>query len=575
MEDIRIGVYICWCGTNISKNVDVERVAAETGKLHGVVVARDYKYMCSDPGQDLMVKDIQELNLNRVVVAACSPRIHEMTFRKALEKARLNPYLFQMANIREQVSWVHDDREMGTQKAIDLVTGAVKRVRWQEALNKRSVKVNPATMVIGGGIAGLTAAREIARTGRTVFLVEKGKILGGMMKQINRTFPNLDQASEYLNPIIEEVSSHPHIQVYLNSQLVKLSGYVGNFMGTVNHQGTQSELEFGNIIVATGLKPFNPTPLLSYAYKKLPNIITSVEFEEMLSHGFIRLDSRQEPKHVAIIHCVGSRNPDYLPYCSRTCCQTALKYANQIMDLRPKTHVYQIYTDMRAMSRGCEEMYAKTAKRGVMFLMYDPKGKLPYIRETEENEKTGLVIEMKELLSGEKIEIPADLVILMVGMEAQETSKQLGQILGISQGSNSFYIEKHPKLDPVATTTDGVFIVGSCQAPKEISDSASQAKAAAARILAMINNGSVEVEVITSSVSEEICCGCQTCVRVCPYGAIGYIKEKKVSNVNEVICKGCGTCASSCPTGAIRSRHFTEKQILAQIEGVMLQLLEA
>jgi len=574
MEDIRIGVYICWCGTNISKNVDVERVAAEAGKMNGVVVARDYKYMCSDPGQDLMVKDIQELNLNRVVVAACSPRIHEMTFRKALEKAGLNAYFFQMANIREQVSWVHDDREKATQKAIHLVTGAVKRVRWQEALNKRNVKVNPATLVIGGGIAGLTAAREIARTGRTVFLIEKGKILGGMMKQINRTFPNLDPASMYLKPIIEEVSSHPHIQVYLNSQLVKLSGYVGNFMGTVNHQGTQSEIEFGNIIVATGLKPFNPTSLESYAYKRLPNIITSVEFEEMLSRGYIRLDSRQEPKHIAIIHCVGSRNPDYLPYCSRTCCQTALKYANQIKDLLPKTHVYQIYADMRAMGKGCEEMYSRTANRGVMFLMYDQKGKLPYIREAGKNDKTGLVIEMKELLSREKIEVPADLVILMVGMEAHETSRELSQVLGISRCSNNFYIEKHPKLDPVATTTDGVFIVGSCQAPKEISDSASQAKAAAARVLAMINNGSVEVEVITSTVREEICCGCQTCVHVCPYGAISYVKEIKVSNVNEVICKGCGTCASACPTGAIGSRHFTEKQILAQIEGVMLQLLE-
>ncbi|MFA5814047.1 MAG: CoB--CoM heterodisulfide reductase iron-sulfur subunit A family protein [Bacteroidales bacterium] len=574
MEEIRIGVYICWCGTNIAKNVDVERVAAEAGKLQGVVVARDYKYMCSDPGQDLMVKDIQEMNLNRIVVAACSPRIHEMTFRKALEKAGLNPYLFQMANIREQVSWVHDDREKATLKAIDLVTGAVKRVRWQEALNKRSVKVNPATLVIGGGIAGLTAAREIARTGRIVFLVEKEKSLGGMMKKINRTFPNLDEASKYLNPIIEEVSSHPHIQVYLNSQLVKLSGYVGNFIGTVNHRETQSELEFGNIIVATGLKPFKPVPLSNYAYQRLPNIITSVEFEEMLRHGYIRLDSRQEPKHVAIIHCVGSRNPDFLPYCSRTCCQTALKFANQIKDLLPKAHVYQIYADMRSMSKGCEEMYSKTAKRGVMFLMYDQKGKLPYIHEAGKNEKTRLVIEMKELLSGEQVEVPADLVILMVGMEAQETSKQLSQVLGISRCSNNFYIEKHPKLDPVATTTDGVFIVGSCQAPKEISDSASQAKAAAARVLAMIYKGSIEVEVITSSVREEICCGCQTCVHVCPYGAIEYLKEKKVCSVNEVICKGCGTCASACPTGAIGSRHFTEKQILAQIEGVMLQLLD-
>lgn len=570
MEEIRIGVYICWCGTNIAKNVDVERVASEVKNIPGVVIARDYKYMCSDPGQDLIVNDIEENRLNRVVVAACSPRIHEPTFRKALEKAGLNGYLFQMANIREQVSWVHDDRELATQKALALVTGAIQRVKWQEALNKRVVNIHPATLVIGGGIAGMAAAREIARADKPVFLVEREKQLGGIMARIDQTFQTFDSASKVIKPMIEELTTHPGVQIFLNSEVSALSGYVGNFKAVIDHRESQSELEFGNIIVATGLKTFRPTPLANYGYERLPDVLTSLEFEEMLRNGHIRLKNRKEPRHIAIIHCVGSRSADYLPYCSRMCCRTALKFANQIKDHLPSAHVYELYTDMRAMGNGSEELYQKTAGRGVMFLMYDPAARLPFVLKNENRKESALIIELRERLSGKSVEVPADMVILMTGMESHETAKELGHTVGISVDSNGFYIEKHPKLDPVATTTDGVFVVGNCQAPKEINDSVSQAQAAAARVLGMINNGSVEVEVITSHVNELICCGCQTCVKVCPYGAIEFQKDKKVSYVNEMVCKGCGTCTTACPTGAIRSRHFTEEQILSQIEGVMV-----
>ncbi|MFH0760456.1 MAG: CoB--CoM heterodisulfide reductase iron-sulfur subunit A family protein [Bacteroidota bacterium] len=570
MEEIRIGVYICWCGTNIAKNVDVERVAAEVRNIPGVVIARDYKYMCSDPGQDLIVTDIAENRLNRVVVAACSPRIHEPTFRKALEKAGLNGYLFQMANIREQVSWVHDDREQATHKALALVTGAIQRVKWQEALNKRVVNIHPATLVIGGGIAGLAAAREIARADKPVFLVEREKHLGGIMARIDQTFQTFDSASKVIKPMIEELTTHPGVQIFLNSEVASVTGYVGNFKAVIDHKESQSELEFGNIIVATGLKPFKPTPMANYGYERLPDVLTSLEFEEMLRNGHIRLKNRKEPRHIAIVHCVGSRTADYFPYCSRVCCRTALKFANQIKDQLPSAHVYELYTDMRAMGNGAEELYMKTAARGVMFLMYDPAARLPFILKNEKKKESALIIELRERLSGKNVEVPADMVILMTAMESHDAAKNLGHTVGISVDSNGFYIEKHPKLDPVATTTDGVFVVGNCQAPKEINDSVSQAQAAAARVLGMINNGSVEVEVITSHVNELICCGCQTCVKVCPYGAIEFQKDKKVSYVNEMVCKGCGTCTTSCPTGAIRSRHFTEEQILSQIEGVMV-----
>jgi heterodisulfide reductase subunit A len=272
---------------------------------------------------------------------------------------------------------------------------------------------------------------------------------------------------------------------------------------------------------------------------------------------------------VAIIHCVGSRNEDFHEYCSRTCCGTALKYANQVRSALPHAGVYNLYADMRSFSKGCEELYTKTSQRNIMFLMFDPKNDLPVITEAKKKDGCKLLISMKELLSGEQIEVPADLVVLMTAMEARDGAKEIGHEVGISMCGNHFYIEKHPKLDPVATTTDGVFIVGACQGPKDIPDSITQAWAASARVLAGICRGKVAVEVTTAVVNEDICCGCQTCITVCPYTAITFNEEKKVSVVNEVLCKGCGTCGSACPTGAIRSRHFTDLQILSQIEGML------
>ncbi len=554
--------------------VDVQSVVREIAKMDDVVVAKDYKYMCSDPGQELIIKDIKENKLNRIVVSACSPRIHELTFRKALENSGLNPYLFQMANIREQVSWVHTDRGKATQKALSLVKGAVNRVRYHEPLEKRRVDVNPATLIIGAGISGMTAALELARAGKPVVIVEREREIGGQLRHINRTFNDFLPTSDFLQPIMDEVRHHPRIRLYTQAELAELQGYIGNFEATIHVEQKELNVAIGNIIVASGLKTFEPSGLTNYGYGRLPNVITSLELEKGLAKGEIRTRNRKVPKSIALIHCVGSRNPETHEYCSRTCCMTALKLSNQLIDQLPETQVYHLYADMRSMGKGSEELYTETSRKSAMFLMYDQLSKLPYVRKAEAGDPANLLIEMHELLSGEHIEIPVDLIVLMVGVEAHESAKRLGQQVGISLCGNEFYIEKHPKLDPVATTTDGVFVAGTCQSPKDIPDSISQAKAAAGRILGMINFGSVEVEVTTAQVNEEICCGCQTCIRVCPYGAISFLEEKNVSNVNEVLCKGCGTCSTSCPTGAIKSRHFTEEQILSQIEGVMSQLIE-
>lgn len=571
MEKPRIGVYVCWCGTNIAKMVDVEAVTEEIGKLPNVVIAKNYKYMCSDPGQDMIIKDIKEHKLDRVVVSACSPRIHELTFRKALENGGINPYLFEMANIREQVSWVHEDREEATRKAKSLIKAAVTRVNYHEPLDKRSVEINPATLVIGGGVSGIAAALEIADSGRKVFLVERSARLGGHAAELDLLYPYLNSAGQMLNPMIERVRNHQNIGLFMESEVGEIYGYVGNFEATiVPEKGKEVELKFGNIIVATGLKPFDPSEIEEYGYGKLPDVVTSVEFEKMLAGGRLETKAGHIPQNIAIVHCVGSRNEKYHPYCSRTCCMTALKFSNQIRSALPEANIFELYADMRAFGKGCEELYAQTSRKNVMFLMFDQKEGLPVIRKADPGDDGSMVIDMTEQLSGgEAIEVPADMVVLMVAMEAREDAKDVSHHVGVSMCGNDFFIEKHPKLDPVATTTDGVYIVGSCQAPKGIPDSIAQARAAASRILATISVGQVVVEVTTAEVNEEICCGCQTCVKVCPYTAIKFDEDKGVSVVNEILCKGCGTCGSACPSGAIRSKHFTDRQILSQIEGLM------
>ncbi len=570
MEEPRIGVYVCWCGTNISKMVDVEKVADEVSKLTHVVIAKNYKYMCSDPGQELIIKDIHGHKLNRVVVAACSPRIHELTFRNAVEKAGINPYLFEMANIREQDSWVHTDRVEATSKALDLIVAAIQRVKYHEPLQKRSVTVDPATLVIGGGISGMAAALEIANAGKKVFLIEKTNQLGGQVAKLDLTFPHLSSAQQLIQPFIQGTENHPNIEVFLNTEIRDVTGYIGNFKSTVQMAENENiELKFGNIIAAVGLKPFDPSKIEEYGYGRFPDVITSLEFEEMLSKGNILTKYGKEPRNIAIIHCVGSRNKKYHPYCSRTCCMAALKYVHEIRACLPSANIFEIYADMRAYGKGHEEFYALTTHKQIIFLMYDQQEALPVIRHANKNDNCNMIIEMNEKLSGESIEVPVDMVILMVNMEAHDNVKEVVRAIGVSLCGNQFFIEKHPKLDPVATTTGGVFIVGTCQGPKDIPDSVAQARAAAARILATIAQGSVAVEVTTACVNENLCCGCQTCVRVCPYGAISYNQEKRVSEVNEVLCKGCGTCGSACPTGAISSKHFTDKQILAEIEGIM------
>ena len=574
MKNCRIGVYICMCGTNIAKIVDVEAVAKYVSGIPDVVLAKTYKYMCSNPGQEMIIQDIKEHHLNRIVVAACSPNMHERTFRNALRSAGLNQYLFEMANIREQCSWVHKDPEEATEKAKALVYAAICRVTFHEELESMSVNMCPNVLVVGGGIAGMTAALELADAGNNVHLVEKNNHLGGNLARVDLTAPYLYSARDLLTEKITRIMNHKQVHVYFESKLSELTGFIGNFKATIQMLNGKPgkinnpvEVEIGNVIVCTGFKEFDASRIVHYGYGKLPNVITSFELEKMIRTGRIETRDGKIPKYVAIIHCVGSRSQEFHTYCSRVCCMTALKYAHEIKSANPESYISDIYIDMHAFGKGHEDFYLRSSEAKTLFLMYE-KGDRPVIHKASPKDDCEMLIEVNEKLSGELIEIPADLVILMVGMEAREDSHEIARIVNISQDKDGWFIESHQKLEPVATTTDGIFIAGTCVAPKDIPDSVAQARAAAARVLARISKGKIEVDALFSEVMEDKCSGCRFCNQLCPYSAIEFDEVNKHSHIISALCKGCGVCVAACPSAAIRGRHFTDQQVLAQVDGL-------
>jgi heterodisulfide reductase subunit A len=569
MAQERIGVYICNCGTNIAKMVDADTVAAAVQEIPGVVSAKSYKYMCSNPGQEMISEDIRENALTKVVVAACSPRMHENTFRKALERGGINPYFVEMANIREQCSWIHDDPVAATEKAVALARAAVHRVKFHEPLERRSVPMCPATLVLGGGVAGLTAANELAGAGQQVFLVERSDKLGGNVARLDLTSPYLDSAQEIVRELVARVEGNPRIRILLKSELLELKGYIGNYKPRVKTAtGEVLELDVGAAVICTGYKEFDGAKIASYGMGKLPDVVTSFQLEAMLRAGKVQTAAGKRPRHVTIVHCAGSRSHEHHRYCSRVCCMSALKYGHQIRSAIPDARVADIYTDMNAFPKGCEDFYLKSADARTLFLMFD-KRTPPAIRLAPKGDDANLLLTFREQLSGEEIELPTDLVVLMVAMEPREDSEHVARVANISRDKEGWFIESHPKLDPVATTTDGIFIAGACQAPKDIPESVAQARAAVARILAKIALGSIAVDGVYSEVEEKKCAGCKRCNTLCPYTAIVFDEEKKRSKIIGAACKACGCCAAGCPCSAIQTRHFNDQQMCAQIEAVL------
>lgn len=733
----RIGFFVCHCGINIASKVRVKEVAEYAASYPGVYVSDDYLFMCSDPGQDLIEKEIKKQNLTHIVVAACSPRMHEKTFRLACERGGLNPYKsFHQVCIREHVSWVTQSEDDATEKAIELVRAGLNRVSTQMHLNTETFTVNPATLVVGAGIAGMQSSLDIAASGKQVYLVEKAPTVGGHMLQYDKTFPTLDCAACIGTPKMVAVSQDKNIELMTNAEVDSVTGFIGNFKANIRkkaryinerkctgcgdcttacpvgytlfpghvsptpysflidsdncigctlcakkcpedaisgekkqpHAIDQSkcircglcqtvckkdsvhvcdgagnaperlysewdanttprnavnisfpqaiplvptindeaciglnnpgecgkcvdaceagaidfkqqdeivEIEVGSIIVATGFDTLDPTPMAQYGYGTYRNVFTNIEFERLsnatgpTSGKLLKRDLKdpmkytEPPKRVAILHCVGSRDINYHKYCSRTCCMYGLKYAHLLKDkCGHDTEIYNFYIDMRCFGKGYEEFYMGVQEEGVRMI----RGKVGSI---EEDENGILTVRGEDSLSNRMVEIDVDMVILCTAMEPRKDAEDVMRKFGIGIGADGFFQEEHPKLGPVSTPSSGVFLAGACQGPKDIPDTVAQAKGAASECQALSSAGKVQIPPMISTIDPDICVGCQLCIKLCPYGAIEFNALQGVSEVNSAICKGCGSCAGGCPSGAAKVNHFTDKQIFAEIDGLL------
>ncbi len=561
----KIGVYVCHCGINIAGTVDVEAVSEYAATLPGVAIARNYTYMCSDPGQVLIKQDIAELGLNRIVVASCSPLMHEPTFRAVIAEAGLNPYCLEMANIREQCSWVHPKGEPTTHKAMQLVASAVVKAALLQPLEVRHAPVVPAALVIGGGVAGMQAALDIAEAGFEVTLVERSPELGGHVVQLHRTFPTLEATADLVRPLIDRVKHHPRINVLTGAELAEVSGYVGNFQASIHKDGDLVKVPVGTILVATGFDTYDAHRKPELGYGMYPHVITTLDFEKLASGD--ALSAGRKLDKVVFIQCVGSRERSLASgdgrnsYCSRVCCMTVARQARLVSERLPQAQVTVFYMDVRAFGKGFEDFYDDVRQQGVVYRRGNPS---EIVRKGER-----VVVRAEDTLLGEPVEVEADLVVLAVGMTPRADNAQVAGLLKLARSADGFFLEAHPKLRPVDTAMAGIFLAGSCQGPKDISETIAHARAAASAAMIPLMRGRVPVEAATSFIDELMCSGCNQCAQVCSFSALQLHPVRGVMTVNPVLCQGCSACATACPSGAISVHRFTFEQVMAQIDALI------
>lgn len=555
----RIGVFVCHCGINIAGVVDVKKVVEVAKTLPYVVYSDDTLFTCSQDSQEKIKQKIQELHLNRVVIASCTPRTHEPLFQDTLRQVGLNPHLFEMANLRDQNSWVHRNTpESATEKAIDVVRMAVAKSSNLYPVRHMQIPVLTSALVIGGGIAGMHAALSIADQGYQVYLVEQEPELGGHLKDIYLGMHG-EKPQDLLKHTIEQVTSHSHIEVFTATTISQVSGYVGNFSTTLEtpkKEKTKKVIQHGVIIVATGAVPYQPT---EYQYKKSDEVLTQTEFEKDL---FMEKPSLKKAKEVVMIQCVGSRNDDH-PYCSRVCCSEALKNALRFKEINPEAAVYLLYRDIRTYGFREDVLYQKARKKGILFVRFNEKEE-PKV--TLENDK--LLVKIKEPILGREIHLHPDLLILSAGIVPQE-NKSLAQLLKVPLNEDGFYTEAHVKLRPIDFSADGIYLCGLAHSPRFIEESILQAKATGARAATILSKKYLETIGNIARVVSRNCVGCQLCVEVCPYDAISYDEEKKIVVVNEILCQGCGACSVVCPSGTSQQNTFTKRQIVSMIDACL------
>ncbi|AGK60363.1 CoB--CoM heterodisulfide reductase subunit A [Archaeoglobus sulfaticallidus PM70-1] len=634
---MRIGVFICHCGLNIARVIDIDALVDYAKKLDGVVYSADIKYSCSDSAQEEIINAIKEHNLDRIVVSACSPKLHEHTFRNVALRAGINPYMVVMANIREQCSWVHSRTpQLATIKAKDLIRMAVAKARELKPLERVDKPVKKSALVIGGGIAGIEAALNIADSGIKVYLVEKRPTIGGHMATLNEVFPTNDCSICILAPKMSEVWNHPNIEVITSAEVKSVTGSSGDFRVSVikypryvdtskckgciddcssvcpvevpnefdytigtrkaiyipipqstplyasidwehcigcrlcekacepeaidfNQKAEEIEINVGTIIVATGFKAFDARKKTEYGYGRYPNVITSLELERLLSASgptqgiLLRPSDSKIPKRIAFIQCVGSRDENTNRYCSRVCCMATLKNAFTIKERYPDSEIYVYYIDIRAFGRMYEEFFRRVQEKGVRFV----RARVADIIEVEDG---NLLLNYENTLSGEYEEKEFDLVVLAVGMEA---NNELATKLGISVGEDGFYEAVHPKLRPSETNVRGIFLAGTSSGPRDIQDSIASAGLSASKAIHMMLKGSTEMEPYFAFVDRDKCIGCGICRRVCRFNAISMVDKKAFVDSNS--CVMCGICVSACPVDAIDMGFFSDSQIKAEI----------
>jgi len=546
MSDIRIGVFVCHCGTNIGGFVDVPGVVEYVKKLPGVVYAEHNLYTCADDGLRAIKNAIFNHQLDRVVVAACTPRTHAPLFRSACKDAGLNPYLFEFVNIRDQCSWVHmNEKEMATEKSKDLIRMGIAKAALLQPDEDISIPVEPSSLVIGGGIAGMTAALSLAKQGFRVYLVEKEKELGGMLRNLHAVFPSNRNASKALHPILNDIASTDKIEVLVSSQVSNLKGFIGNFEVTVNRNGEEISIRVGTIIVATGAVPLSPEGL--YEYHNSDLVITQFELEGLFNTGF------SPPDDIVMIQCAGSRG-QMESYCSRICCMVAIKNAIHLKEMNPDAQITILHRDIQVYGAEYESQYRKAREKGVRFISFSSEYP-PIVGDR--------FCTVHDSMLHRDLVIQSDLIVLATPLIPAPDTESLSQILKVPLGQDKFFFEAHVKLRPVDFANDGIYVCGTARGPAGIPESVEQALATSSRAGIPMWNRVFETDAICSFVNPSLCIGCGVCETLCPYKAIR-IENKKAQSI-KALCKGCGNCGAACPTHAISMSHFTDEQIHAQI----------
>jgi len=571
-ESPRIGVFICHCGHNIAGYLDVPALVESARALPGVVWAGDHLFTCSDAGLAEIRAAIARHRLNRVVVASCTPRTHEPLFQAACEEAGLNRYLFELVNIRDQCSWVHmNDRELATAKARDLIRMGVARAALLEPLSEAELPVQPEAAIIGGGMAGMTAALSLARRGFAVTLIEREPELGGILRHLDRLYPTMVDARELVARRVAEVREQANIEVLTSATVQAVKGYIGNYELTVRSRQFGLEMELpvraGVIIVATGAQEFKPFGLFGYGDD--PRVLTQQELERLLAESNLP----SPISNLVMIQCVGARDETH-PYCGRICCLTAMKNAMRLKERDPHTEVYLLYRDIEVHGTHFEDYYAQARDLGVIFTRYTPDAP-PQVAD-------GRVLVYDELL-GMRLSIPYDLLVLSTPPVPAAGARELARLLKVPVDEYGFFLEAHVKLRPLDFATDGIYLCGSAHWPAHLDEAISQALGAAARATTILSREQVRSSGAVARVEESLCRGCERCAQACEFGAIEFVEleragvlyrpgpslGQKIARVNPVLCKGCGACAVVCPTGALQASHFTSRQVTTMIQAAM------